>query len=263
MKNLCKDGGECSRGARETMNAEKKEADCMRAERKKKHRILRLAAALLTGWAVAAFLCRAAKPTLLDVPYRSQLPDYPTGCETVSAAMLCSFYGIPFDTERFVEDFLPRAEEPHEEADGWVGGDMWESFLGDPRSEDGWGCYATALSPALTAYIEGSGYRAETVQGVELSTLAEKTVGAGIPVLLWVTIGMETPRETATWMVSATGESRTWIYPMHCAVLIGYDLGGYIFHDPLSGARVRYPKRRVEAAYDALYRQAVVLVPEG
>ncbi len=247
-----------------------------RPKRKKRKRFLKLLALSAAAAVSAALLCRATDPEplpkdpaggeaspapSLSVQSRSQLPDYPTGCEAVSAAMLCDFFGIPFDTETFVESYLPKEDVPHEEDGVWVGGDMWEAFLGDPRSEDGWGCYSTALAPALSAYIEGSGYRAKAVRGKDLETLARETVGSGAPAIVWITIGMEAPRETTSWTVEATGEKRTWVYPMHCALLIGCDRTGYLFNDPLAGTAVRYPKEQVEISYDALFRQAVVLEP--
>lgn len=204
----------------------------------------------------------AATEILLDVPCLAQNPEFPTGCESVSAAMLCGAYGLAFDTDRFVDAFLPRAETPHGENGVTVGGDMRTAFLGDPRSETGWGCYATALAPALSDYLKGSGYRAEVLQGETMADLLRETVAAGEPALIWVTIGMAPAQTTARWTVPETGETLEWIYPMHCAVLSGYGGDALFLNDPMTGEVTPYPRSSVEAAYDALGRQAVVLLPE-
>ena len=38
---------------------------------------------------------------LLDVPHISQLPDYPNGCEAVSAVMLLRYYDFEITKKRF------------------------------------------------------------------------------------------------------------------------------------------------------------------
>ena len=45
---------------------------------------------------------------LLDVPVLSQWPDFPTGCESVSAVMLLSYHGYDVDVSTFVKNFLPK-----------------------------------------------------------------------------------------------------------------------------------------------------------
>ncbi len=198
---------------------------------------------------------------LLEVENLSQLPDYPTGCETVSAAMLCSFYGLSFDPDVFIKSYLPMQEAPHDEGGWWVGGDMWEAFLGDPRTDYGWGCYATALAPALSAYLEESGYRAEAVVGKELSEIVSETLDKGRPALLWGTIDMVQGAIRHVWTVRGTTETRSWVYPMHCMLLVGYDEDSYLFNDPLKGETVSYPKADVEAAYKIQRKQALLLRP--
>lgn len=77
--------------------------------------------------------------------------------------------------------------------------------------------------------------------------------------LIWATIDMETPRTGITWTVPESGREITWIGPMHCLVLIGYDDTSYIFNDPTAGENVIYDRYAVETAYSALYEQAVIL----
>lgn len=194
------------------------------------------------------------------VPFYSQLGEFPTGCESVSAAMLLGYYGFDIAPGDFIDSFLPLGAEPSEESpDQWIGCDPWKAFPGDPRSEDGWGCYSTVIERALDDYLAGTEYRAERLSGVSLETICANYIDNGSPVLIWATIDMETPRTGITWTVPESGREITWIGPMHCLVLIGYDDTSYIFNDPTAGENVIYDRYAVETAYSALYAQAVVL----
>lgn len=194
------------------------------------------------------------------VPFYSQLGEFPTGCESVSAAMLLGYYGFNIAPGDFIDNFLPLGAEPNEESpDQWIGCDPWEAFPGDPRSEDGWGCYSTVIERALNDYLAGTEYRAERLSGISLETICANYIDNGSPVLIWATIDMETPRTGITWTVPESGREITWIGPMHCLVLIGYDDTSYIFNDPTAGENVIYDRYAVETAYSALYEQAVIL----
>lgn len=80
-----------------------------------------------------------------------------------------------------------------------------------------------------------------------------------LPVMIWATICMEPPIESDIWTVPETGREITWVYPMHALVLTGYDENGYYFNDPLAGQDIYYGKDSVEAAYTALFEQAIIL----
>lgn len=62
------------------------------------------------------------------VPFYSQLGEFPTGCESVSAAMLLGYYGFDIAPGDFIDNFLPLGAEPNEESpDQWIGCDPWEA----------------------------------------------------------------------------------------------------------------------------------------
>lgn len=201
---------------------------------------------------------------LLHVPFFSQIDEFPTGCESVSAAMLLNYYDFDVAPGAFIDDFLPLGNAPEEDLYGnWYGCDPWEAFPGDPRSDFGWGCYSPVIERALNNCLSGTGYRAERLSDVPLETLCTDYIDCGNPVLVWATINMDTPRESITWVVPETGREITWVSPMHCLVLTGYDPESYIFNDPLAGEAIRYDKADVECAYAALYEQAVVITYNG
>ena len=69
-----------------------------------------LAAALLRFTRALAyadiFPAQATTRRIKDVPYISQLPTLPTGCESASAAMLLNYYGCTVTAEEFAS-YLP------------------------------------------------------------------------------------------------------------------------------------------------------------
>lgn len=198
--------------------------------------------------------------TISNVPYLSQRDGFETGCESVSAAMLLNDCGFDVTADEFIDKYLPLGDAPYTDETGrWLGCDPWEAFPGDPRTPDGWGCYSTVIEGAMNRCLAGSGRRVKRLSGVPLDELCATYIDRDEPVLIWATIDMEPPVTGITWTVPETGREITWIYPMHCLVLIGYDADSYIFNDPWAGECTAYDKESVELAYTTLYEQAIVL----
>lgn len=205
-----------------------------------------------------------ASGTVLDVPFIDQRDKYPTGCESVSAVMALQYAGVDVTVEEFIDQYLPQGEAPYmDESGALVGANPWKEFLGSPYSQDGWGCYAPVIGEAMKKLLLDRGrtdLRVEELYGVELSQLWEEYGSQGIPVLVWATIDMEQPQESTQYYLEDTGELFTWKYPLHCLVLTGERAGRYLFNDPMVGKNTAYPKDEVEAAYQGIGMQAVVLV---
>ena len=113
------------------------------------------------------------------------------------------------------------------------------------------------------SYVDGKKYEQRRSQYVEFRAASDKLcreyIDAGTPVLLWATIAMEAPVESTQFFLEDSGQLFTWLYPLHCLLLTGEDKDCYYFNDPLVGKNVAYPKEQVEAAYEGIGMQAVVL----
>lgn len=200
---------------------------------------------------------------MLDVPFIDQREKYPTGCESVSAVMALQYFGEEITVEEFIDDYLPLGNAPYLDEEGVLrGSDPREAFLGDPYSESGWGCYAPVIEEALERYC-GDRYQVLSLYDVPLDQLCLEYIDRGIPVLLWATANMAPAQEDSTWITDENGEEFTWITPMHCLLLVGYDGDIYYFNDPMEGKSVSYGKEEVESAYAALGSQAVVVLPDS
>lgn len=191
--------------------------------------------------------CGHQNETVIDVPYISQLPEYPTGCESVSAVMALNYAGVDISVDTFIDDYLDKKNDTYNF-------DPNVCFGGDPRSSSGIGCYAPVIKKALDKILAGSSLYGENVTGAPISELCSKYIDNGIPVITWATTDM---KEAYPGKQLAT---MRWIAPEHCLLLVGYDDRCYIFNDPQRSAEYHYLRADVEAAYQALGKQAVVIL---
>lgn len=195
---------------------------------------------------------------MIDVPYLSQSGDYPTGCESVSAAMVLQYYGVDITPREFIDKHLEKADFTWKDGVR-IGPDPREAFVGDPYSGSGYGCYAPVLIQAMRrACPETLEVRNET--GNSLSFLTSLYVDADIPVLVWATMDMKEPWQSDSWQL-ADGSTFTWLSGEHCLVLVGYDDDRYYFNDPYENHGViGYDKHLVETRYRELGYQAAAVV---
>ncbi|MCM1226774.1 MAG: C39 family peptidase [Clostridium sp.] len=194
---------------------------------------------------------------LLDTPYVSQ-SGFPTGCESASAVMLLKDAGYSVSIADFIDDALDI---------GWLyekngklyGPDPNVSFIGNPRSSNGYGCYAPVITNALNRIL-GNGDQAVNITGTSMSQLISGYIDKGIPVAVWATIGMIGMEYTTEWTVPETGELFTWKSNEHCLVLVGYDDKYYYMNDPYNGKGLcKYLRSVVEDRYAVMGYQAVVI----
>ena len=198
--------------------------------------------------------------TLLDIPCIDQREKYPTGCESVTAVMALNHAGVNITVEAFIDGWLPKSDPPmYDGRGGYRCADPNEFFMGDPYSEDGWGCYAPAIESAVEGVLmdKSPGLKVENHSGKTLTELFETCVCQGVPVMVWVTMDMAQPRYGGAMTVSSSGRQFDWITPEHCMLLVGADEENYYFCDPLKGCVQAYGRDESQRAYEALGRQAL------
>lgn len=200
---------------------------------------------------------------ILNVPYINQLRDYPNGCESCSTVMALNHVGIDISVDEFIENYLDMCEVPYYDKNGrYVGHTPWEYFLGDPRLSTGLCCYAPVIMNALEKFVDPDAYLVEEHYGESLDALCRDYINNGVPIIFWGTMYMKNPYlMNWTWHVLRGDEDETftWVAPMHCLLLVGYDDEYYYFNDPVAGKGVAYSKEDTELAYEGLYMQAVTV----
>lgn len=197
----------------------------------------------------------------LPVENIQQRPEFPSGCEITSAAIALNYRGYEVSRETLA-GYLP-CSSSFSRSDGRLyGPDPRETFVGSPDT-DRYGCYAPVVVEAVNRFLAGVG-ASENSRAVDLTgTPAERLYGfidRGLPVIVWVTSGMEAPSPGDEWFLRSTGEYFRWIKKEHVMVLMGYTAGQAVFSDP-DDARgtVFYDRALFARRYGELSRQAVVI----
>lgn len=195
---------------------------------------------------------------LLDVPVLSQWPDFPTGCESVSAVMLLGYHGYDVDVTSFVKNHLPKNSVFYKEKGKRFGPDPFEFFVGDPKKRNAYGCMAPVIEKALISCMKCEN-RVRNLTGAEFDMLCRDHIDWGRPVLVWVTIGMMESYPGNDWYLK-DGSHFYWPANEHCMVLIGYDDQHYYFNDPYEGKKTAYEKEICTLRYNTLGKQALTVV---
>ncbi len=201
---------------------------------------------------------------IIDVPLICQYPDYPSGCESVAAVMNLKYYKFVITVDDFVDRYLYTGSAPVKHNDVWYSSNPDESFLGDPRSDKGWGIWAKGLERSIQRCLDHytGNFSVESTYSETLDSLCEKYINKNIPVLVWVTANMEPPRVNITPYIIGTDKTFTWISPNHCMLLVGYDEDNYYFNDPITGKLEKYDKIVSNIAFQGNGSQAVILTKQ-
>ncbi len=195
----------------------------------------------------------------IDVPYLSQEDLLPTGCEIVSAMMLMQFWGV----NRSVEEVLQAVPigELTEEDGVLVGPDPNQMFVGDPRTQGGYGCFPPVVQQFMQELM-GESYAVLDVTGTSLDELCSTYLARQQPVLVWASINMVAIEDGAEWRLRGTQETFTWPANEHCMVLTGYHADSYFLNDPYKGnGKIEIDRDTLEARYQDMQQRAVVVVP--
>lgn len=196
---------------------------------------------------------------LIDVPYINQTAKYPSGCESVSAVMALQFWGYQITPEDFIDNYLPKSPLPYTEGGKCFGYNPSKTFIGDPYSKSGWGCYFPVIRRCLNSIIDPEKNFVVTLHNTPIKELCPY-IDNDIPVIIWATQGMNKPKKSQSWSLLDGNGIFTWVSPNHCLLLIGYDETGYYFNDPLTHKNCRYPADITEKRYNSMGKQALAII---
>lgn len=199
----------------------------------------------------------AAKKLLSGVPLIPQMPNYPTGCESVSAVMALRYAGVDISVDTFIDQHLEKSSAFYYEGGVAYGPDPYKYFLGSPRSKNAYGCMAPVMEKAIRSCLP-AGKTVENATGKTLPELCAQYIDQDIPVMVWVTIKMLDTYPSASWTLE-DGSRYSWPANEHCMLLIGYDSSQYYFCDPYTGKQVSYKRSLSETRYISLGSQALAI----
>lgn len=204
-------------------------------------------------------LAAVRREVLLEVPYISQ-QDYPTGCESISAVMLLQYWGIDITVDEFIDGYLECGETRWEDRE-LIGPSPNDKFVGNPKENSGYGCYAPVIEKACRKLLGKQAV--QNLTGGDLSEIAVPHLSEGVPVLIWATMEMANAYPTDEWINEVDGSTVQWLANEHCMVLVGYDDLVYYCNDPYNNNGVRaYARDVLEDRFIQMGRQALVIQPE-
>ncbi|MCL2321261.1 MAG: C39 family peptidase [Oscillospiraceae bacterium] len=199
----------------------------------------------------------------IDVPYINQSDEFPNGCEIASATMLLNYYKYNFTMADLVDKFVPITKIDVDDDGNMVADSPYNSFVGDPRNGDSYGCFAPVIVKTLKAATNNE-KKVVDLTGMDLDKICNLFISNDIPVLIWCTINMVPSYLSDTWKLLDGSGDFTWIAQEHCVVLVGYDADYYYFNDPYEdNGKISYDKDLSNERYIELGRQAVAIIPAG
>lgn len=174
----------------------------------------------------------------IDVENMLQMPDLPTGCESVSLTIVLDHVGYPADKFDIVRNYLPKQEFYYID-DQLYGADFVTTFAGDPEDENSYGCYAPCMVTTANNYLSANKYKGKAydLSGSDFEKLLSDYIEHDIPLMIWITnYGLE-PSSLSTVWKTPEGKTVQWRRPEHCVVLIGYDREKNVVYtaDPIYG----------------------------
>ncbi len=201
---------------------------------------------------------RANGKVLINAPLLNQFPEYPSGCESVAAVMALKHAGENTSVYNFIDKHLPCSQNMFWKDGKYYAPSPYEYFLGDPRSQNSYGCMSSVIKAALIHYF-GSDDRVIDTTGRALSNLCKTYIDNGIPAIVWASIGMIPLTDGPSWILP-DGTTYVWPDNEHCLLLVGYDDGKYYFNDPYRGKVIGYARSVVEQRYEQLGMQSLVII---
>lgn len=186
----------------------------------------------------------------LNVPFISQLPELPTGCEITSLTMVLNYLGFKVEKTWLVDNYLL-----YQTSDYQVG------FKGSPYTVNGALMWPPAIVDVANNYLKDkkSKYKAHDVSGMEFKTLLGY-LKKGTPIIMWVN---ETFSEYIYYdsVVDSYNEKNYYSYwGEHCIVLKGYDIKkkSVYINNPLTGESILY-RDNLKKVYNICGKYAVVI----
>ncbi len=191
---------------------------------------------------------RKGDRVFVEVPEILQNPELPTGCESVALTIVLSSMGYELEKTEIAKEWLPR------------GDNLATSYVGDPFSSYGAGCFPPAIADTASKYLidHGDGRRGHNITGSSIDELCEY-IENGTPVIMWSSSYMAYPTHTGN-IVTHRGQEYEWYSSEHCLVLYGYDKekNVYLVSDPLVGL-VERDMEAFEKIYNEIGKYAVVI----
>lgn len=190
----------------------------------------------------------------LDIPYISQYPQLPTGCEITALAEVLHYLGYNIDKEELARNYLDMKDIATK-------GCFVEYFWGSPWKSSGSGCFAPAIANAANAFFKANDSKHSAyIMSYQPPEMLYAQLAMGHPVIVWTCFDYNVTEIKYNEVVLDDGTVFTWPRNEHCVALAGYDIvkRTVTLADPTYGI-VERDMDKFEDYYKRYYYQAVVI----
>jgi len=158
------------------------------------------------------------KKIQLDVPFISQQPQLPTGCEITALAQVLNYLGFEIDKETLARDYLPMSDTAGE-------GMFINYFFGSPWKENGSGCFAPTIVTAANHFLKDNtaDFKAYSISYSSIYRLFTE-LSDGNPIIVWTSFNYDEKEVIYRDVAQPNGNHFSWPSNEHCVVLSGYDI---------------------------------------
>ena len=190
----------------------------------------------------------------LSIPYVSQYPQLPTGCEITSLTEVLHYLGYYIDKEALARNYLAMKDVA-------TNGCFVEYFLGSPWLTTGSGCFAPAIANAANAFFKANNSKYSAyIMSYQPPEMLYAQLAKGHPVIVWTSFNYDVTEIKYNEVTLDDGTVFTWPRNEHCVALAGYDVNErtVTLADPAYGI-VKRDMDKFEDYYKRFYYQAVVI----
>ncbi|MGY4797161.1 S-layer homology domain-containing protein [Lysinibacillus fusiformis] len=196
----------------------------------------------------------------ITVPIIKQNPELPNGCEITSLTAVLNYYGFSTNKMEMANNYLPKESFTYQNNKRY-GPNPYKAYAGDPRLGTGFFSYAPPIVASAEKFFIGrtTKYTATDVSGKEKEFFYEK-INHNVPVVIWVTLDLSTPKVSSSWYFSDTKEYFKAPINLHAVVLVGYNELNNTVHvmNPLKG-RVSHNADKFFKSYKELGSHAMIV----
>lgn len=200
----------------------------------------------------------------ITVPFISQLPDYPNGCEATSAVMLLNAYGIEISLTEFVNSYMSK-DTIYYMGGTLIGPDPETTYAGNPTDwVYGMGIYAPGIKNAMEKVIASlkSISENENIKYFVYSSYNEdyplSYYEDSFPIVIWATVDYEPATDVYSWKSYDGSTTYTYTKNSHTIVVLDSDEEYYYINDPLtSSGGTKIKKEKLEKSFKSNGNQVV------
>ncbi len=183
-----------------------------------------------------------------DIISVKQMPDYPTGCESISLYILLKHYKVDVTIDEIIRK-LPKGSIPYEVDEELYGADPEKEFVGSPYNEYSFGVFEIPIKNVANKFKKG----ANSKTNASIKEVKE-IIDSNNPLIAWTRIyeNLTKLEYIDSWLSEDEEKLIKWPKGEHAVVVYGYDDEYYYISNPYNGEKYPIEKEIFEYNFKLL-----------